>query len=115
VPTARSLREYRVPPIRQAGGGWPGIYLDVGHAIGNLRSVASRYHLDVKRTAVLGHSAGGHLAMSVATRRRLPPASPLYIPDPLPIRGVINMACTIDMSVNVAHMEDMCRGLWSPI
>jgi len=38
------------------------------------------------------------------------PTSPLYLADPLPVRGVINMAGTIDMSANIAHMEEMCRG-----
>ena len=28
----------------------------------------------------------------------------------LPIRAVINMAGTIDMAANIAHMEEMCRG-----
>jgi acetyl esterase/lipase len=100
--------EYR--RIGQSGGGYPGTYVDVGHAIDYLRTIAPRYHLDLARTAVLGHSAGGHLAMWAATRRRIASASPLYIVDPLPIRVVINMAGTIDMSANIAHMEEMCRG-----
>ncbi len=100
--------EYR--RIGQPGGGFPGTYLDVGHAIDHLRAIAPRYHLDVARAAVLGHSAGGHLAMWAATRHRITSASHLYIADPLPIRGVINMAGTIDMSANIAHMEAMCRG-----
>ena len=100
--------EYR--RIGQSGGGYPGTYVDVGHAIDYLRTIAPRHHLDLARTAVLGHSAGGHLAMWAATRRRIASASPLYIPDPLPIRVVINMAGTIDMSANIAHMEEMCRG-----
>jgi acetyl esterase/lipase len=96
--------------IGQPGGGWPGTYLDVGHAIDYLRTIAGRYRLDLSHLAVLGHSAGGHLAMWAGTRHRLAPASPLYIANPLRVRGVINLAGTIDMSANIAHMEQKCRG-----
>ena len=100
--------EYR--RIGQTGGGWPGTYLDVGHAIDYLRTIAPRYRLDLTHAAVLGHSAGGHLAMWAGSRHRLASTSPLYIADPLPIRGVINLAGTIDMTANIEHMEEMCRG-----
>ena len=96
--------------IGQPGGAWPGTYLDVGHAIDYLRTIAARYRLDLSHLAVLGHSAGGHLAMWAGTRHRLAPSSPLYIADPLRVRGVINLAGTIDMSSNIAHMEQKCRG-----
>jgi acetyl esterase/lipase len=100
--------EYR--RIGQPGGGWPGTYLDVGHAIDYLRTIAPRYRLDLTRAAVLGHSAGGHLAMWAGSRHRFASTSPLYIADPLPVRGVINMAGTIDMAANIAHYEEKCRG-----
>jgi acetyl esterase/lipase len=100
--------EYR--RIGQPGGGWPGTYLDVGRAIDHLRDLAAPYKLDVNRVVVLGHSAGGHLAMWAGTRRRLPYTSQLYIADPVPVRGVINMAGIIDMAANVAHYEQKCRG-----
>jgi acetyl esterase/lipase len=100
--------EYR--RIGQPGGGWPGTYLDVGHAIDYLRTIAPRYQLDLTHAAVLGHSAGGHLAMWAGSRRRLASTSPLYIANPLPIRGVINLAGVIDMAADIAHYEEMCRG-----
>lgn len=100
--------EYR--RIGQPGGGWPGTYLDVGRAIDHLRELASPYKLDLNRVVVLGHSAGGHLAMWAGTRQRIDAKSPLFIARPLPIRGVINLAGTIDMTANIAHMEEKCRG-----
>ena len=96
--------------IGERGGGWPGTYLDVGRAIDHLRDLAAPYKLDLNRVVVLGHSAGGHLAMWAGTRRRIDATSPLFIPRPLPIRGVINLAGTIDMTANIARMEERCRG-----
>jgi acetyl esterase/lipase len=99
--------EYR--RLGQPGSGWPGTYADIGHGIDHLRQVAADYRLDLTRVAVVGHSAGGHLAMWAAMRRRLPPNSPLYVSSPLPLRGVINLAGTIDMRENIAHMETDCH------
>jgi acetyl esterase/lipase len=99
--------EYR--RLRQPGSGWPGTYLDVGRAIDHLRQLASTHGLDVTRVAVLGHSAGGHLAMWAGTRQRILPTSALHVANPLPARGVVNLAGTIDMGQNIAHMEAECK------
>lgn len=98
--------EYRRLP--QPGSGWPGTYQDVGRAIDKLRGLAGPYSLDLTRVAVVGHSAGGHLAMWAAARQRMPRTSPLFVADPLPLRGVLNLAGTIDMTANIAHMEEIC-------
>ena len=59
-----------------ADGGWPTTLLDVAAAHDHLvrGSLASR--VDPARTALVGHSAGGHLALWLASRRRLPPSAP---------------------------------------
>jgi acetyl esterase/lipase len=100
--------EYR--RIGQPGGGWPGTYLDVGHAVDHLRDLATPYKLDLNRVVVLGHSAGGHLALWAGTRKRIDVTSPLFIPRALPVRGVINMAGPIDVAENITHYEEACRG-----
>lgn len=100
--------EYR--RLGQPGGGWPGTYLDVGHAIDHLRGLSASYKLDLDRVVVLGHSAGGHLAMWAGTRQRIGASSPLFISGPLRLRGVINLAGTIDMTANISHMEEKCLG-----
>lgn len=99
--------EYR--RLGQPGSGWPGTYLDIGRAIDHLRQVATTYRLDLPRLVVVGHSAGGHLAMWAGMRQRLSPDSPIYVANPLPVRGIINLAGTIDMRENIAHMETACK------
>ena len=99
--------EYR--RLYQPGSGWPGTYQDVGRAVDHLRSIAAEYNLDLNRVVFVGHSAGGHLAMWAGARARLDKASPLFAADPLPVRGVVNLAGTIDMADNIPRMEKECR------
>jgi acetyl esterase/lipase len=98
--------EYR--RLGEPGSGWPGTYLDVGRAVDHVRAVASEYHLDLSRMAVVGHSAGGHLAMWAAARHRLPKTSDLYVANPLPIRGVVDLAGPVDLTVNIPGYESLC-------
>ena len=82
--------EYR--RVDNPGGGWPGTFQDISLGIDYLRTLARTHPLDLKRVVIVGHSAGGHLALWAAGRARLPKGSPLYTPDPLKVRGVINLA-----------------------
>lgn len=87
--------EYR--RLGNPGGGWPGTFLDVAAAADHLRALAATYPLDVARVIATGHSAGGHLACWLAARHRLPSASPLFSPDPLPLRAVAPLAGVLDL------------------
>jgi acetyl esterase/lipase len=98
--------EYR--RLHQPGGGWPGTYLDVGRAVDHLRSIAAAHHLDLARVVVVGHSAGGHLAMWVAARSRLAAGTPLHVTDPLPIRGVVDLSGTPDMAGELPGLPTAC-------
>lgn len=79
------------------GGGWPGTFADVAQATDFLKKIAPKYFLDLSRVVVIGQSAGGHLALWVAARRRLPENSPLYVQKPLPVRGVIALGGVPDL------------------
>ncbi len=56
------------------GGGWPATFEDVAAAIDHLDTLDAA--LDLSRVSVLGHSAGGHLALWAAGRDRLPASAP---------------------------------------
>jgi acetyl esterase/lipase len=56
--------EYR--RVGNPGGGWPGTFADIRDGYRFLTQLASKYHLDLTRTLVMGHSAGGQLALCLA-------------------------------------------------
>ena len=99
--------EYR--RLGQPGGGWPGTYLDVGRGVDHLRTFARESHLDLGRVVLVGHSAGGHLAMWAAARARVPAGSPARMRDPLPVRGVVDLAGPLDLTAHRAEYEGLCR------
>ncbi len=56
--------EYR--RVGNPGGGWPGTFDDIRSAYRFLRQEHSRFHVDPDRLVVMGHSAGGQLALCLA-------------------------------------------------
>ena len=76
--------------VDREGGGYPGTFLDAAAAADALRAHAAEYRLDLDRLVAMGHSAGGHLALWLAGRPRLPKDSPLRTSSPLPIHHVVS-------------------------
>jgi dipeptidyl aminopeptidase/acylaminoacyl peptidase len=74
--------EYR--RVGEEGGGWPGTFDDVKRAIEFARENAPSFDADSARPVVLGHSAGGHLALWVAAE----------IPD---LAGVIGLGAVANL------------------
>jgi len=56
--------EYR--RVGNAGGGWPGTFEDIASGYRFLPQIAKQYGLDVRHALVMGHSAGGQLALCLA-------------------------------------------------
>ncbi len=83
--------------VGDAGGGWPGTFLDVALGTDYVRELARQHPLDLKQVVVMGHSAGGHLALWLAGRRYLPRKSELYTRKPLKIKGVVSLAGITDL------------------
>jgi acetyl esterase/lipase len=96
--------EYR--RLGQSGGGWPGTFLDAGHGIDALRTLALAQPLDLSRVIAVGHSAGGHLALWCAGRRRVASASAVFMKDPLRLRGVVALGAITDL--RAAFEEQVC-------
>jgi acetyl esterase/lipase len=88
--------EYR--RVGHAGGGWPETFLDVARGADYARSLAREYPLDLRRVITIGHSAGGHLALWLAARGRVPAGSEIASADPLPLRGAVALAGVVDLA-----------------
>jgi acetyl esterase/lipase len=100
--------EYR--RLGEPGAGYPGSFEDIANAVDWLRKLANAKRLDLGKVLAVGHSAGGHLALWAAARRRLPKLSPLYRDNPLPIRAVVSLAGIGDLSDYRAEGPPACGG-----
>lgn len=99
--------EYR--RVDNEGGGWPGTYRDIGAAIDYLRTIADEYRLDLQHVVLVGHSAGGHLALWAAGRHRLAESSPLYAKNPLPVSAVVDLAGPGRLqTLQPEHLQKVC-------
>ena len=83
--------EYR--RVGQEGGGWPGTFDDVAAAADAIAAVEGA---DASRVVTIGHSAGGHLAVWLAARHRLPPGVPGALPRVRP-RAAVSQAGVVDL------------------
>jgi acetyl esterase/lipase len=90
------------------GGGWPGTFADVANATDYLRVLARQYPLDTSRVVAVGHSAGGHLALWLASRVNLSPASPLTTGAPLALTGVVSLGGVSDLDEFATRLSSGC-------
>jgi acetyl esterase/lipase len=91
----------------EPGGGYPGTFQDVSAAIDRLRSEAPSWNLDLARTVLVGHSAGGHLALWAA-HRLLPDDSRLAHPDAFVPGAVISLAGVGDLRAFAPFASAIC-------
>jgi acetyl esterase/lipase len=90
------------------GGGWTNTFTDVATAVDQLREIAPKFQLDINRVVAVGHSAGGHLVLWLGSRQSLPATSPLYVPNPLKMHGVVSLAGVADLAATLP--EGICTG-----
>jgi acetyl esterase/lipase len=81
----------------EPGGGYPGTFLDVAQAIDQARREAQRHRFNLGRTVLIGHSAGGHLALWAAARAEIPAPGPLASADPFVPSTIIALAGVGDL------------------
>ena len=74
--------EYR--RVGNHGGGWPGSFADICDAHQFLLQNADAYRIDPSRLVVMGHSAGGQLALCLAAHEAA-------------LHGVISLAGVVDL------------------
>ena len=79
--------EYR--RLGDEGGGWPGSFSDILDATD---AVLNLSNIDFDNVFVVGHSAGGHLALWLGAAAGFDKESPFYDKLKLPIKGVIGLA-----------------------
>jgi acetyl esterase/lipase len=84
--TAKGLVTWNVEYRRvgNPGGGWPGTFEDIRNAYRFAPELAKRYHLDPVKLVVVGHSAGGQLALCLAAH------------EPS-LKGVVSLAGVVDL------------------
>ncbi|MCP8900905.1 alpha/beta hydrolase [Gilvimarinus xylanilyticus] len=95
---ARDLAVWNIEYRRLGGGGeWPALFQDVASATDYLPQLAVDYPLDTSRVVSMGHSAGGHLALWLASRENIDAISPLYRSNPQLVAGAISLAGVADL------------------
>lgn len=94
--------------VDRAGGGYPGTFADVAAATDQLLTCADDYRLDTGHVVALGHSAGGHLALWLAARHRLPTTSPLRDADHLRIARVVSLGGLPDLEATATSADNGC-------
>lgn len=90
------------------GGGWPQTFQDVAAAIDHLAELQEPA-LDLERVMLLGHSAGGQLAMWAAGRAWLPPGAVGAAPRVRPV-GVAALAAVSDLESAGAPARELLGG-----
>ncbi len=95
---------------RRAGndGDYPTMFLDVAQATDYLGQIEDAHQLNLDQVISVGHSAGGHLALWVAGRHRINDESPLYVENPLTVKGVVALAPIADLTFGFE--QGQCEG-----
>jgi acetyl esterase/lipase len=87
--------EYR--RVGNPGGGWPGTFQDIVAGANHLVDIAEDFELDLDRVFLLGHSAGGHLALWLATQAAAPAGLIDAPPLRIGFRSLIGLAGIADL------------------
>ena len=108
--TAKGLATWNVEYRRvgNAGGGWPGTFEDVRNAYRFLPQLAQSYKLDSTKVLVMGHSAGGELALCLAAHEP-------SLKHVISLAGVIDLRQAWDLHLGNDAVVDFLGGKPSQI
>jgi len=98
--------EYR--RIGNAGGGWPGTFADIRAAYQFLLQHADAEHLDRERIVVMGHSAGGQLALCLAAHEP-------GVKRALSLAGVVDLQRAYRLHLSHDAVAEFLRGTPSEV
>ena len=103
--------EYR--SVGDLGGGYPGTLLDIARAIDHLAQIDES--LDLDDVTVIGHSAGGHLALWAGSRGLLAPddpgAGPVVEPHTVVAQAaVVDLYKAAEMNLGFSAVEALLGG-----
>ncbi|MBM7602443.1 acetyl esterase/lipase [Metabacillus crassostreae] len=88
--------EYR--RVGEEGGGWTGTFNDVIDSINYLSHLKEVYNLDLTKVYLIGHSAGGHLALWVASRMDQIKDAQSFNKLIVPVKKVVSLAGVTDLN-----------------
>jgi acetyl esterase/lipase len=98
--------EYR--RVGNDGGAWPGTFADIRSAYQFLIQNAQRHHLDPKKFVVMGHSAGGQLALCLAAHER-------SVTRVISLAGVVDLRQAYELHLSNDAVVEFLRGTPSAV
>ena len=93
--------EYR--RVGNEGGAWPGTFADIRSAYHFLVQNAEKHNFDVTRVAVMGHSAGGQLALCLAAHES-------NVRSVIPLAGVVDLQHAYRLHLSNDAVVEFLRG-----
>lgn len=98
---ARGIAVWNItyPRVGHETGGYPGTFESVALAADEVRDIAREHPVDLARTAIMGHSAGGHLALWAAARDGLNLGAAEGASEPFIPGAVITLAGINDLEL----------------
>jgi len=93
--------EYR--RVGNEGGAWPNTFADVRSAYNFLLQSARRHNFDVQRVLVMGHSAGGQLALCLAGHE-------IHVTRVVSLAGVVNLQRAYQLHLSDDAVVEFLRG-----
>src|ERR1051326_1084116 len=93
--------EYR--RLGNPGGGWPGTFDDVANAAEHLGAISVQFNLDLTRTIAMGHSAGGQLALWLASQKKL-------VTGAISLAGVVDLRRAWELGLSNTVVADLLGG-----
>ncbi len=90
--------------VGDQGGGFPGTFNDVISGVNHLLEIEKQYPIDLDQVILMGHSAGGHLALWAAQ----PKSDEVETHLRVNVKGIISLAGITDLEHYYEEEEGKC-------